>query len=237
MKSFFQGVMLTGLLSQAAIANDGAAPAVEVEVPQVEVPMPDAPAPEVEIQILSAETTVDPSEIQTLAMPECDHTDHLAEDCTKEILNDFSTTGGPDIVTFGGVTDDSILQSRGGDEIAPNQRNLEMMSATGGVAVDQTSRGSLQLADEQRGQVRFFHDGAEKSKQPGFFAKLMGKKAPRAMPVSQTDRTYAKELAEIDGMRDKAVRTGDRALLAQADQKEAKLKAARTKSSVSFFRK
>lgn len=134
--------------------------------------------------------------------------------------------------------------TRGGDgEIQPHFRSLtsaptggsdvELMAAsTGGVTASASDLADPQLLnDEQRGAVRGLRSEAEEStKTRSGLGKFMAKFRKPKSEVTQasatvTDKSMSSKLAEIDRMRDTALRTGDQKALAKADKLEKELRA------------
>lgn len=87
------------------------------------------------------------------------------------------------------------------------------------------------LNDEQRGAVRGLRSEAEEStKTRSGLGKFMAKFRKSKSEVTQasatvTDKSMSSKLAEIDRMRDTALRTGDQKALAKADKLEKELRA------------
>jgi len=134
--------------------------------------------------------------------------------------------------------------TRGGDgEIQPHFRNLtagpvgggdvELMAASSGGAVASASdlADPQLLNDEQRGAVRGLRSEAEEpAKTRSGLGKIMAKFRKPKSEVTQasatvTDKSMSSKLAEIDRMRDTALRTGDQKALAKADKLEKELRA------------
>lgn len=134
--------------------------------------------------------------------------------------------------------------TRGGDgEIQPHFRNftagpvgggdVELMAASSGGAVASASdlADPQLLNDEQRGAVRGLRSEAEEStKTRSGLGKFMAKFRKPKSEVTQasatvTDKSLSSKLAEIDRMRDTALRTGDQKALAKADKLEKELRA------------
>lgn len=133
--------------------------------------------------------------------------------------------------------------TRGGEgEIQPHFRNLsagptgggdvELMSAsTGGVASLESAEPQL-LNDEQRGSIRGLRTEEESTKARSGLGKFMAKfRKPKsevtqasATTTAKTDKALAGKLAEVDRMRDTALRTGDQKALAKADKLEKELR-------------
>lgn len=134
--------------------------------------------------------------------------------------------------------------TRGGDgEIQPHFRNftagptgggdVELMAASsGGVTASASDLADPQLLnDEQRGAVRGLRSEAEEpAKTRSGLGKFMAKFRKPKSEVTQasatvTDKSMSSKLAEIDRMRDTALRTGDQKALAKADKLEKELRA------------
>jgi hypothetical protein len=134
--------------------------------------------------------------------------------------------------------------TRGGDgEIQPHFRSLtagpvgggdvELMAASSGGAVASASdlADPQLLNDEQRGAVRGLRSEAEEpAKTRSGLGKIMAKFRKPKSEVTQasatvTDKSMSSKLAEIDRMRDTALRTGDQKALAKADKLEKELRA------------
>jgi len=150
----------------------------------------------------------------------------------------------------GEVTVTAIEDSptRGGDgEIQPHFRSLSgdgeqvhVMNFAGGLApgaADNTAPVSASnladpqlLNDEQRGAVRGLRSEEESTKSRSGLGKFMAKFRKPKSEVTQasatvTDKSMSSKLAEIDRMRDTALRTGDQKALAKADKLEKELRA------------
>lgn len=142
------------------------------------------------------------------------------------------------------VTAIEDFPTRGGDgEIQPHFRSLtsaptggsdvELMAAsTGGVTASASDLADPQLLnDEQRGAVRGLRSEAEEpAKTRSGLGKFMAKFRKPKSEVTQasatvTDKSMSSKLAEIDRMRDTALRTGDQKALAKADKLEKELRA------------
>ena len=134
--------------------------------------------------------------------------------------------------------------TRGGDgEIQPHFRNfsagptgggdVELMAASsGGMTASASDLADPQLLnDEQRGAVRGLRSEAEEpAKTRSGLGKFMAKFRKPKSEVTQasatvTDKSMSSKLAEIDRMRDTALRTGDQKALAKADKLEKELRA------------
>lgn len=86
------------------------------------------------------------------------------------------------------------------------------------------------LNDEQRGAVRGLRTDVEPAKSRSGLSKLLSKfRKPKAevtlASASTIDKSLSSKLAEIDRMRDTALRTGDQKMLAKADKLEQELRA------------
>lgn len=140
------------------------------------------------------------------------------------------------------------LEARGGDgEIQPNYRTLNdgnepvhvmyFGALAGGDAPAATPSSLAEpqlLNDEQRGAVRGLRSEAEEPAKPHtglgkFMAKFRKPKSnvtqASATTTVKTDKALAGKLAEVDRMRDTALRTGDQKALAKADKLEKELRA------------
>lgn len=155
-----------------------------------------------------------------------------------------------DLAAQSGVAvDDPAITARGGDgEIQPYYRSLSgdgeqvhvMNFAAGGLApgaadnaapVSASNLAEPQLLnDEQRGAVRGLRSEEESTKSRSGLGKFMAKFRKPKSEVTQasatvTDKSLSSKLAEVDRMRDTALRTGDQKALAKADKLEKELRA------------
>jgi hypothetical protein len=220
MKKFCFGMLACGAMLAPAFAEDEAAPPVDETV--------------VDLAVTSELVVEDVTDVQTLEVTTlevsqvCEH-EH-GEECIDRCLADDSQ-----IVTFGveeegNIADDRVyLMSTTG--IQENQRNLtsESVGLTTGLSL-----GVNQLADEQRNSLRLFsgRDGQDnKAGLKGLFARTDVK---TSTTITVADKQLAKKKAEIDQMRDKALKTGDVKLLARADAQAAKLNGAKVKQKSLF---
>ena len=135
------------------------------------------------------------------------------------------------------AVEDSPLRSL--DNIQPNfrggiaDRGAEALAASASIVVsnDDTDATNPQLLnDEQRGAVRGLRSDAEPAKPRSGMSKLLSKfRKPKAevtlASATTTDKALSSKLAEVDRMRDTALRTGDQKMLAKADKLEKELRA------------
>ena len=135
------------------------------------------------------------------------------------------------------AAEDSPIRTHG--DIQPNfrggitDRGAEALAASASVVVlnDDTDAPNPQLLnDEQRGAVRGLRADAESAKPRSGMSKLLSKfRKPKAevtlASATTTDKTLSAKLAEVDRMRDTALRTGDQKMLAKADKLEQELRA------------
>jgi hypothetical protein len=153
--------------------------------------------------------------------------------------------GSEDPVDDSTVLDDHILTTMSGAENTEEDTSViyTMSSSTGGGNSD-PSLSVNQLADEQRTSLRLFSGRETATEHTGRAANLkemfggrsrVKVESEAASPtVSAGERVIAQRKAEIDQLRDKALRTGDAALMARADA----MATAQTKGEVkgrSFF--
>ena len=140
-----------------------------------------------------------------------------------------------DLASQSGV--DVQLQSF--DNIHPNFRNLMTDRGAGSLAasaaVDTNSPNPQLLNDEQREAVRGLRVDEESAKPRTGLGKLFSKfrKSPKSevtlASATTTDKSLTSKLAEVDRMRDTALRIGDQKMLVQADQVERSLRAKASK--------
>jgi|GEM_PF-6200826 len=125
---------------------------------------------------------------------------------------------------------------RSHDNIQPNfrggltERGGESLAAASGAAGDSDAPNPQLLNDEQRGAVRGLRSEKESSKPRSGMGKLFSKfRKPKSEVIlasaTTTDKALSSKLAEIDRMRDTALRTGDQKALAKADKLEQALRA------------
>ncbi len=132
--------------------------------------------------------------------------------------------------------DDAPIRSHG--EIQPNfrsgltDRGAEAFSAAASnvVAVGDSDAPNAQLLnDEQRGAVRGLRSDEESAKPRAGLGKLMAKfrkpKSQVTLASGTADLALSSKLAEVDRLRDTALRTGDQKALAKADKLEKELRA------------
>ncbi len=146
-------------------------------------------------------------------------------------------------VTTGEMTTGDEVLVRNNGEIQPHFRSLSaapaggggdeaLMSATGG-NTDPTADAEPQLLkDEQRGSVRGLRseEAVTDAKPRNGISKLMAKfRKPKAEVTqashTEVDKTQAGQLAQVDRMRDTALRTGDQKMLTKADALEKQIRA------------
>ena len=115
--------------------------------------------------------------------------------------------------------------------VADNQRNLtsESVGLSSGLSL-----GVNQLADEQRNTLRFFGARESQSLKSGSKGLIARTDTKSSTTVTVADKQLAKKKAEIDQMRDKALKTGDVKLMAKADAQAAKLNGAKVKQKTLF---
>lgn len=215
MKKLTGWFLLAGLCATTAVAMDevgGAAPAVEV--------VPDAVELTAEITTLEV-TTFEATSNDLIATTGIADSGPAFE---KEVP--FENTANLEdvpIQTFGGAGGDEVLMfstaTRGGEgDIQPNFRNLSAETAG---PESRSVLGNPSLLGEHRDRLSGGRERATSSaaKKPGFLSWFKKDQSP---VVKTTDR--AKQLAEIDRMRDQAMRVGDRGLMQKADRLEAQLK-------------
>ncbi len=135
------------------------------------------------------------------------------------------------------AVEDSPIRTHG--DIQPNfrggiaDRGAEALAASASIVVsnDDTDATNPQLLnDEQRGAVRGLRSDAEPAKPRSGMSKLLSKfRKPKAevtlASATTTDKALSSKLAEVDRMRDTALRTGDQKMLAKADKLEKELRA------------
>lgn len=116
--------------------------------------------------------------------------------------------------------------------IQPNFRGgAEDMAANNIASHTQEADSNAQLLnDEQRGAVRGLRVDAEPAKSRSGLGKFLAKfRKPKSdvtlASATNVDKALSAKLAEIDRMRDTALRTGDKQLLAKADKLEKELRA------------
>ena len=149
------------------------------------------------------------------------------------VFQTFGNGGGEAEVTS---VDDAPIRSHG--EIQPNfrggitDRGAEALAASSSavVATDDSDTPNAQLLnDEQRGAVRGLRSEEESAKPRAGLGKLMAKfrkpKSHVTLASGTADLALSSKLAEVDRMRDTALRTGDQKALAKADKLEKELRA------------
>ncbi len=138
------------------------------------------------------------------------------------------------------AVEDSSIRNFG--EIQPNFRGgvsdqgAEALAASASIVVPNDDASEFDapnpqlLNDEQRGAVRGLRTEAEPAKSRSGLSKLLSKfRKPKAdvtlASATTTDKALSSKLAEVDRMRDTALRTGDQKMLAKADKLEQELRA------------
>lgn len=217
MKRFVFSALACTALACPAFADD--------QLFVVECPAePETPIAEVERTLVAEPGEEVPlAEADATTMEDAELGDPLKED-------DIGADGPVDITA---VIDVSVLMYRNDSETdtesAPDDGEIiyyNTMSTTGGETTA-TSLSVDQLANEQRESLRRF-SGREAVSEPGrkagslreLFAGQRVSKSKvdgRAAALTVSDRETAKRKAEIDQMRDTALRTGDAALMSRAD--------------------
>ncbi len=140
--------------------------------------------------------------------------------------------GGEDEVT---AVEDSPIRLHG--DIQPNfrsnltDRGPEALAASSNAIVAEAPAETQLLNDEQRGAVRGLRSDEEPAKPRSGMSKLLSKfRKPKAevtlaSATTTTDKALSSKLAEVDRLRDTALRTGDQKMLAKADKLERELRA------------
>ena len=140
----------------------------------------------------------------------------------------------------GGAVEDSSLRSL--NNIQPNFRGgiadhgTDALAASASLvapsddAFETDATHPQLLNDEQRGAVRGLRTEAEPVKSRSGLSKLLSKlRKPKSdvtlASATTTDKALSSKLAEVDRMRDTALRTGDQKMLAKADKLEQELRA------------
>lgn len=98
-----------------------------------------------------------------------------------------------------------------------------------GLGDNRINLNAFGLFGEHRDQMRLQRDGQAVTTRKVGLLSMFGRNKSKSSQatvrtVSTTDRARAQKLAEIDKLRDEALRTGDRARLEQADRLEAQLR-------------
>jgi hypothetical protein len=229
MKRVAWSLVVAGLMASQGLANDPAGGA--------------APSPEITPVEVGIEAT---TEIKV---------DHVLVDPVPT-----------DLQTLGGIADSQVVTMTAtdgseaplemqtmmlGGEIPANHRGGEQELSMNAAALGLPGLGdgrinlnAFGMFGEHRDSMRLTRDGqAVTARKVGllqFFSRNKGKAAePTVRTVSTTDRARAQKMAEIDKLRDDALKTGDRAKLAEADKLEAELNAvpAKKPSRLNPFRK
>lgn len=207
MKKFVWSAMACGALMAPAFAED----APEVVADSV-------------IEVTAIEKTdleAGPCDVQTLEVVTLEVTDDHV--CSEDGACDH------------GVADDSmILTMTGGIESQSGPiRTMTGDNFRGETSLD-TSLTVSQLAGEQRNALRLFDRRDAKSEAKGLKGLFARSEAKSATTITVADKTVARQKAEIDVMRDQALKTGDAKLLARADAMAASLKAPKVKQKSLF---
>ncbi|MDZ4689483.1 MAG: hypothetical protein SH850_30780 [Planctomycetaceae bacterium] len=157
----------------------------------------------------------------------------------------MSATGGiadsgpvGEIQTFGGEIPANF---RGGEqELSMNTAALGLP----GLGDNRINLNAFGLFGEHRDSMRLAREGQTVTTRKVGLLHLFSKNKAKSgeatvRTVSTVEKARAQKLAEIDKLRDDALRTGDRARLAQADKLEAQLNGApaKTPSKFNIFRK
>ncbi len=149
---------------------------------------------------------------------------------------DLASQSGVGVTNLDGDTE---VPLRSLENIQPNfrggitDRGAEALAASAGG--DDTPNPQL-LNDEQRGAVRGLRSDEERAKPRAGFSKLFSKFSKPKSEVTLVSATTAgkslsSKLADVDRMRDTALRTGDQKMLAKADKLEKRLRSEASKVS------
>jgi hypothetical protein len=195
----------------------------------------DEPAPEMKLEVCPL---VDANAVVC--------TDKCAQQCEHEVMmttmvaieGEVATNANvdPSLMFMTGVVDDSAGAPR---EEGENFRDLSIqtlggVSTTGGGA---RFEGLTQVAAERRG-FGVERTGASAGDRSSLKAMLFGNKTDVKTKTTlvANDRVRMQKMAEVDLLRDKALKTGDAKLLAKADAMEKELKInVKAKSKFSLF--
>jgi hypothetical protein len=148
----------------------------------------------------------------------------------------------PTLMSMTGVVDDSAgpVRHQDGENFRDfHVQNTGGIQTLGGGAVGSNARfeGLTQVAAERRG-FGAERAGATTSDRSSLKAMLFGNKvdAKTKTTLVASDRARMQKMAEVDQLRDKALKTGDAKLLAKADAMEQELKVgAKAKTKFSLF--
>lgn len=236
MKRMAWSLVVAGLMASQVQANDpagGAKPAID--------PVP------VEVAVDKIDPAlIDPAplEVQTMVVDGVPTDDHIRTltGATDDSL--MATTGIADgnveVYTFGGIQHEPGENLRGNDqELMMNTMALGLP----GLGDNRINLNAFGLFGEHRDSMRLAREGQTVTTRKVGLLHLFGKNKSKSeatvRTVSTTERARAQKMAEIDKLRDEALKTGDRAKLAQADKLEAQLNAAPAKatSKLNPFRK
>jgi len=135
----------------------------------------------------------------------------------------------PSIMSMTGIVDDTATQPP--REEGENFRDLSVQTLGGGARFE----GLTQVAADRRG---FGSERTSAGDKSSLKSLLFGKKvdARAKATLVANERAAMQKMAEVDQLRDKALKTGDTRLLARADAMEQELKVgAKPKSKFSLF--
>ncbi|HUQ68199.1 MAG TPA: hypothetical protein VM165_01675 [Planctomycetaceae bacterium] len=161
----------------------------------------------------------------------------------------MSATGG--IADSGPVDENEMHTLSLGGEVPANfrggEQELSMNTAAlglPGLGDNRINLNAFGLFGEHRDSMRLAREGQTVTTRKVGLLHLFSKNKAKSgeatvRTVSTVEKARAQKLAEIDKLRDDALRTGDRAKLAQADKLEAQLNGApaKTPSKFNIFRK
>jgi hypothetical protein len=219
MKRFVLSALVCSALAVPGFAED--------ELFVVECPAePEAPIAEV---VVDVEVTAE-VETQVADADASDVADVEIDDAVTDA--DIKTD---DTVEITATLEDGPLMTTSEEEVQRTDTEVDdpsiiyySMSGTNTDTSSETPLSVNQLADEQRNSLRLFSGRDDSSEKAGKAASLKDLFAARATlkadataktapAISAGEREVAKRKAEIDQMRDKALRTGDSALMAKAN--------------------
>jgi hypothetical protein len=221
MKRFVLSALVCSALAVPGFAED--------ELFVVECPAePEAPIAEV---VVDVETTLE------VEAPAADASDVVEVEVDEAVIDDAIKTD--DSVEITATLEDGPLMTTSEEDVQRTDTEVDDPSiiyfSTTSTSTDTSSEVPLsvnQLADEQRNSLRLFSGreasreaSSEKAGQAASLKELFAARATvkadaaakTAPAIGAGEREVAKRKAEIDQLRDKALRTGDSALMAKAN--------------------
>lgn len=253
MRKFVFGAFVAGLLVQPVIADDDLG-GVETDanvVESVEVIAVDGEETlefhTLEVQVegeVNSEVEMD-GEIEVIEGievdgHECDHADGVCPEDSPIVTFDGDGLIRTTVVDENGLPPAHFRNLTGAGAEVMHTTSIANPAALNAVSAGAANlQGINQLSVEQRNTVRLFEGRGEKPRSGGSLFRLFGRTEAGVQTVSgreltAAEKSTARQMAEIDRLRDQAIVAGDAKLLATADAMEARVRA-RSTAKASFF--